>query len=131
MQGRVIFVTLLVASAVPGWAQTTSGALAGNVVDAQHGAVPNSVVTATEVENGFTLSAQTDDQGRFVFTHLPPGTYGVSAKAPDFSAGTRTNSNQLTINRINNADTASNGGVPRSRGWSSGHLSHEAREGEE
>ena len=108
MQGRGILVALLVPSAAPGWAQTSSGSVAGNVVDAQHGAVPNSVVTATEVGKKFTLCAKTDDPGRFVLTQLHTGTYRVSAEAP-----------------------GSNGIISRSRRWGSGYLSHVAREGEE
>ena len=84
MRTRASLLALLLVSAATGYGQTTSGSLAGNIVDAQHGAVPNSVVTATELEKKFTLSTKTDEQGRFVFTQLPPGTYRVTAEAPGF-----------------------------------------------
>src|SRR5579883_3059863 len=75
-------VFLCLASAV--WSQTTSGSIAGTVVDAQHAAVPNAVVTATETQQKFTLSAKTDEAGRFVFTQVPPGTYSLKIQSSGF-----------------------------------------------
>ncbi len=65
-------------------AQTTSGSIAGTVVDAQHAAIPNASVTATEQEQKFNLSAKTDEAGRFVFTQVPPGTYAIKIQANGF-----------------------------------------------
>ncbi len=84
MGKRGTLIALLLVSATAVNAQTTSGSLAGNIVDAQHAAVASSVVTATELEKKFTLSTKSDEQGRFVFTQLPPGTYRVTAEAPGF-----------------------------------------------
>ena len=71
-------------------AQTTSGSLAGTVVDSQHGAMPNVVVTALEQEKRFTLTAKSDEAGRFVFAQVPPGTYTVTAQNPGFKKYERT-----------------------------------------
>jgi hypothetical protein len=50
-----------------GYGQTTSGSIAGSVVDAQHAAVPNAAVTAMEQEQRFRFTAKSDEVGRFVF----------------------------------------------------------------
>src|SRR5262245_48827529 len=39
-----------------GFAQTTSGSIAGSVVDSQHAALPNAAVTAREQQQQFTVS---------------------------------------------------------------------------
>src|SRR5579872_529164 len=67
-----------------GYAQTTSGSIAGTIVDSQHAALTNAGVTAREQEQKFTLTTKTDDAGRFVFTQVPPGTYTISVEAPGF-----------------------------------------------
>ena len=81
---KAMLIALVLVSAAPGYAQTTSGSITGNVVDAQHGAVPNAVVTATELEKKFTFNTKSDEVGRFVFTQVPPGTYRISAESPGF-----------------------------------------------
>jgi outer membrane receptor protein involved in Fe transport len=67
-----------------GYAQTTSGSIAGSVVDAQHAALPNAAVTAQEQQQKFTVKTTTNETGRFVLTQVPPGTYTLSIEAPGF-----------------------------------------------
>src|SRR5215472_14400421 len=67
-----------------GYAQTTSGSIAGALVDAQHAVLSNAAVTAREEQQKFTLSTKTDESGRFVFTQLPPGTYTLTFEAAGF-----------------------------------------------
>src|SRR5438270_1897729 len=78
-------------------AQTTSGSIAGTVVDAQHAAVPNANVAAVEQEQKFRYAAKTDDAGRFVFAQAPPGTYTLTIEAAGFKkydrAGIKLNAN--------------------------------------
>src|SRR5262249_53687985 len=66
------------------WGQTTSGSIAGSVVDSTHAAVANVQVTAIEQEHKFTVTARTDDSGGFVFTQIPPGNYVISVEAAGF-----------------------------------------------
>lgn len=73
-----------------GYAQTTSGSIAGSVVDAQHAALPNAAVTAREQQQKFIVNTRTDESGRFVFTQVPPGTYTVSVEATGFKKLDRT-----------------------------------------
>src|SRR5215471_7657917 len=75
---------LLVMLCSVGFAQTTSGSIAGNVVDAQHAVLPNVVVTAKEQQQNFTFSTKSDESGRFVFPQVPPGTYTIKIEAPGF-----------------------------------------------
>jgi hypothetical protein len=84
-----IFAVVL-AFGVHAHAQTTSGSIAGTVVDAQHGAIPNVTVTAQEQEKRFTLTTKADEAGRFVFAQVPPGTYSISAQNPGFKKYERT-----------------------------------------
>jgi Carboxypeptidase regulatory-like domain/TonB-dependent Receptor Plug Domain len=84
MRNVTLIVALTILRSLTGYAQTTSGSIAGSVVDAQHSAVPNASVTATEQEQKFTHTTKTDDSGRFVFTQIPPGTYVLSVQAPGF-----------------------------------------------
>jgi hypothetical protein len=65
-------------------AQTISGSIAGNVVDASHAAVANTQVTATLQQQKFAVTTKTDEAGRFVFAQVPPGTYTISVEAPGF-----------------------------------------------
>src|SRR5947199_502756 len=84
MAGAVAFV-LGIASA--GFAQETTGALRGRIVDAQGLPVPGVTVTITGPQGGQTAVA--DSEGRFNFPFLTPGTYGVRAELPGFKAAER------------------------------------------
>src|SRR5215467_32004 len=79
----VILVMPVVLSSV-GFAQTTSGSIAGNVLDAQHAVLPNVAVTAKEQQQNFTFSTRSDESGRFVFPQIPPGTYTIKIEATGF-----------------------------------------------
>ena len=83
MRKTIILLPFLMLGAAA-WAQTTSGSIAGNVVDASHAAIGNGQVSATEQEKKFTLTTKTDDAGRFVFTQIPPGTYTIIVEASGF-----------------------------------------------
>ena len=65
-------------------AQTTSGSIAGSVVDQQQGAIVNATVKVADDSKGFSQTAATDKEGRFVFPQLPPGTYTLSVEATGF-----------------------------------------------
>lgn len=77
---------LLVALAVPAWAQQQTGAITGRAVDASSGALPGVTVSITS-ENliGGARTAVTDDQGVYRFTLLPGGKYVVSFAIPGFT----------------------------------------------
>lgn len=65
-------------------AQTTSGSIAGTVIDVTEASVANAKVTAIEQEKKTTFQTNSDTTGRFVFPQVPPGTYTVGVEAPGF-----------------------------------------------
>lgn len=85
---RFVFVCLFaLASAGAAFAQAQSNAsdLQGYVRDAQGGLVVNAAVTARNKATGLSRTAQTNDEGFYQITNLPPGEYEVSVEAANFS----------------------------------------------
>lgn len=79
-----IAVLVFVLCAATIMAQTTSGSITGTVVDQQSAAVTNATVTISEEGRSYKLTASTDEEGRFVFPIVPPGTYTLSVEAAGF-----------------------------------------------
>jgi hypothetical protein len=72
-------------------AQTTSASVSGTVQDAQGGVLPGVTVTLTSRTQGNTLTAVTDEEGRFVFTIVRPDTYSLQVSLQGFKTQERTN----------------------------------------
>src|ERR1700689_3594110 len=66
-----------------GQGETTS-AIVGQVTDATNAAIPGATVTITNRETALQRTAKTDDEGRFNFPQLKPGTYSVKVEAEGF-----------------------------------------------
>ncbi len=64
----------------------TTTAITGQVTDATSAAIAGAAVTITNPETGLKRTAKTDDQGRFNFPQLLPGTYSVKVEAQGFDA---------------------------------------------
>src|ERR1044071_269084 len=94
----VLLLSLLLASA--SFAQTSSGSIAGSVVDAQKAAIANATVTLTELERRVSISTKTDAEGRFVFPQLLPGRYTISVENPGFKKTERTDITLLANDKI-------------------------------
>ena len=73
-----------------GFSQSTSGSIAGAVIDQQQASVQDASVTVKDVEKGFTQTTRTDSQGRFVFPQLSPGAYTLTVEAKGFKRTERT-----------------------------------------
>ncbi len=73
-----------------GFSQSTSGSIAGAVVDQQQASVQDASVTVKDVAKGFTQTNKTDSQGRFVFPQLSPGAYTLTVEASGFKRTERT-----------------------------------------
>jgi hypothetical protein len=86
MRLRILTVAaaLVLAAAGHGWAQETTGSIAGRVTDAQGLAVPGAAVTVTGTQGTQTFTS--DAQGRFNAPFLTPGTYTVRAELQGFKA---------------------------------------------
>ena len=80
----VVALALLAAGAGTGWAQeTTSGSIAGLVLDTQGAPVPGATVTLTSDEGVKTYV--TGEDGRFFAPYLTPGTYAARVELAGFS----------------------------------------------
>src|SRR5271163_3221002 len=62
----------------------TTSAIVGQVTDATRAGVPGAIVTITSRESDARRSAHTDDEGRFNFPQLKPGTYSINVEAAGF-----------------------------------------------
>ena len=87
LSGLLLLALTLALTAV---AQTTSGSITGNVQDPNGAAVANATVVLTDAARGFSQTATTDVEGRFVFPTLAPSTYKLSIEASGFKKSERT-----------------------------------------
>jgi hypothetical protein len=68
----------------PGFAQSDSSSISGEVTDAGGGAVAGAKVTLRNSATGAQRTSRTDAGGRYQMTLLPPGLYQATAEAPGF-----------------------------------------------
>src|SRR5215467_12244334 len=61
------------------------GSLVGTVTDPAGAVIPNAKVTATEVGTGFSRTATTDSEGRYVLASLRPAQYDITVAAAGFT----------------------------------------------
>jgi hypothetical protein len=66
-----------------------SATLRGVVQDQNGGLIVGAQVTATHAGTGTTREGQTDDEGLYTFTNLPPGAYNVRVTAKGFAEATQ------------------------------------------
>jgi hypothetical protein len=85
------FVFALAIATLPLAAQNSS--LQGIVTDAQGGAVPGAVVTATNTDTSAVRKTLTDTVGNYSLLQVAPGPYKVTVEKPSF----RTNSTNLVL----------------------------------
>ncbi len=64
---------------------TVTGAINGTVTDPQGLAVPNAVITVTNLGTNSSVTATADDNGGFRVTNLQPGTYKVETTVSGFA----------------------------------------------
>ena len=69
---------------LPGIAQVSTAELSGNVTDPSGASVAGAKVTAVNAATGASRESQTDTQGAYVMTLLPPGAYNLSVEASGF-----------------------------------------------
>ena len=70
--------------AAPAAAQLYAGSVTGLVSDPTGALIAGAEVTLVDAEKGFTFTAKTDSQGRYLFRGVQPGKYNVSVKAAGF-----------------------------------------------
>ncbi|MBL8206352.1 MAG: TonB-dependent receptor [Blastocatellia bacterium] len=86
-------------------AQTTSGSVAGTILDSQQAAIAGATITISDDARAFSQTATTDSGGRFVFPTLPPATYKLTIEAKGFKKAERTSlllvaNDKLTLSDI-------------------------------
>lgn len=81
----IMLIVLLVAAPARVLAQgETTSSILGQVTDATGAAIPRAAVTIASRDTGLKRSARTDEEGRFNFPQLQPGTYAVRVEADGF-----------------------------------------------
>ncbi|HKP72691.1 MAG TPA: carboxypeptidase-like regulatory domain-containing protein [Pyrinomonadaceae bacterium] len=77
-----LFLSLLVCASV--FAQSGRSTVRGTVRDPQGGAVAGATITLTNAEKNFTRTQTSNEEGGYVFTAVPPGTYQLEAESTGF-----------------------------------------------
>jgi hypothetical protein len=96
--GRIcslILAVVLTTSAA--FAQSSHGAIAGNVTDPTGAVIPGAKVLAVEAATGAKSQTVSTSSGDYRFTELSVGTYTVTTTAPGFSSEVDTGV-QVTVN---------------------------------
>lgn len=65
------------------------GQIAGYVLDPQGAVISNAQITIIHPESGFTQTASTDSNGRWVASNVPSGQIKITTSAPGFSTSVR------------------------------------------
>ena len=73
------------------YAQQTTGAIRGIVMDPSGASVADVTITATNNDTGATQTTKTGAGGNYVLPLLPPGRYSVSAESEGFTKALRSN----------------------------------------
>ena len=66
------------------FSQETTGTITGTVTDAQDALVPDAVLTLSNLEQGASRKATSNQQGIYEFKFLEPGRYQVTASRTGF-----------------------------------------------
>ncbi|MBO0726289.1 MAG: TonB-dependent receptor [Blastocatellia bacterium] len=82
-----------------------TGAIGGAATDQNNAAVANATVTLQSADTNKTETATTDNEGRFRFTNLQPGTYTITISASGFSEF-KQEKIIVEVGRVTNLDAA-------------------------
>jgi hypothetical protein len=81
----VVITFLLCSGAQMALAQAIYGTISGTVTDATGAAVPNAMVTVTDIAKGTTKTVQSNSGGFYTVNQLIPDSYSVKATAANFT----------------------------------------------
>src|SRR5262249_12757702 len=81
--GSFSFLVLLL-FALTGYAQSGGTMVRGVIKDPQGNLVSGATVTITDPSKNFTRTQQTNQDGAYIFTAVPPGTYNLEVSAQGF-----------------------------------------------
>lgn len=89
---KVFFVLMIVLiPAFSGWSQSVTGTISGTIVDSNGGVIPSAKVTLVSVQIGNQRNVNTNEEGRFTFGAVQPGTYTVKIEHQGFQTLLRQN----------------------------------------
>src|SRR5262249_50415828 len=74
----------------PVWSQTFTGTISGVVTDPNSARIPHTTVHVRNEANGEVRQANSGNEGLYVFSQLPPGSYEISAEAQGFRKAVET-----------------------------------------
>src|ERR1700722_12559616 len=73
-------------SATSAWAQTSQvGTVSGQVTDEQNAAIPGAAIKLKEISTNAAFDTTSNNDGRYVFSSVTPGTYNISFVKQGFS----------------------------------------------
>jgi hypothetical protein len=87
----VLYFTFVLFFAVTAAAQLDQGQIAGTITDASGAIVPGATVIAVNTQSRLSRTVQTGQNGLYILTSLPVGTYEVTIEAPGFKKLVKTN----------------------------------------
>ena len=87
------------------YSQATSGTILGRVTDAQQGVVIGATVSAKNEQTGIVRSGQTNSEGEYSLTNLPPGAYTITIVQQGFNTSVSSD-NRLEIDQKLRLDVA-------------------------
>jgi len=93
----VITLFFLLAFSASGFSQIATTSLRGTIKDPGGAVVPNATITLTDNSTGKVLRTQTDRDGGYIFTQVPPAHYIIKVAAPGF--GDQQKSAELLVNQ--------------------------------
>ncbi len=94
------FVVLLIALAVPAFAQSNKADIVGTITDSNGAGVSDAEVTATKIDTAATRSATTDSSGNYQLPLLDIGIYKVTVIKQGFQTVTQENITLQTQDRL-------------------------------
>ena len=89
MRIKLLLVVVLIALALPGYAQETRGNISGTVKDATGAVIPGASVRITSADTSATQQLLTNETGYFEAPLLQPGNYEISVELPGFKRVTQ------------------------------------------
>ena len=84
-------------------AQVITGQLTGRITDTSGAVVPGVQVTVKQTNTGVTRTVETNNEGYYTATLLPPGVYEILTQKSDFKAVKITGIN-IRVNQVNRID---------------------------
>ena len=87
-------------AALPAFGQLVTGSFSGTVLDTSDAAVASAKITVTSDQTGIVRASDTNENGDFLVTALPPGHYSIRIEKEGFRAFERTGMNLAAEQRL-------------------------------